>query len=114
MFKKMWKVLFVITLCTLFVQPVLAASTDEQGGGGVRFGPYTLEVGNSTSGDLVVFGGPVILENDSYFDGDLTVIGELSLEEGATLDGQLVVLGTANVAGLVDGDVFTAGPINLD
>jgi cytoskeletal protein CcmA (bactofilin family) len=114
MLKNMCKVLFVILLCSLFVQPVMAASTDEQGGGGVRFGPYTLEAGNSTSGDLVVFGGPVTLEDDSYFDGDLTVLGELSIEEGATLDGQLVVLGNANVAGAVEGDVFAAGPINLD
>jgi cytoskeletal protein CcmA (bactofilin family) len=114
MFKKKWNVLFVIALCALFVQPVMAASGDEQGGGGVRFGPYTLESGNTTSGDLVVFGGPVTLEEDSVFDGDLTVLGELTIEEGAALDGQLVVLGNASVAGLVDGDVFVAGPISLD
>ena len=114
MFKKVWNVLFIVVLCSLFVEPVRAYSMDEQGGGGVQFGPYTLEAGNTTSGDLVVFGGPVTLEYDSYFDGDLTVIGELSIEQDATIDGQLVVLGNASVAGSVNGNVFVAGPINLE
>ena len=42
---------------------------------------FTLETGNTTSGDLVVFGGPVPLEKESYFDGDLTVFGVFVMEK---------------------------------
>jgi cytoskeletal protein CcmA (bactofilin family) len=114
MYKKLiTNIFFVLVLCFLTAQPVMATSTDEQGGGGVKFGPYTLESGNSASGDLVVFGGPVVLEEDSQFDGDLTVIGELSVKQNAIIDGQLVVLGNAHIAGQVEGDIFVAGPVNL-
>ncbi|MDF1512957.1 MAG: polymer-forming cytoskeletal protein, partial [Anaerolineae bacterium] len=106
--------LFALLLCGLINQPVLAATGDGQGGGGVRFGPYTLETGNETTGDLVVFGGPVTLEEKAYFDGDLTVFGAFESEIGAVVDGQLVVLGEAQVAGSVEGNVFVAGPIELE
>jgi cytoskeletal protein CcmA (bactofilin family) len=114
MLRKVMTVSLIILLCSIFTMPVWAASEDGQGGGGVRFGPFTLERGNTTSGDLVVFGGPVILEEESFFDGDLTVFGEFEIDEGATLDGQLVVLGNASVSGLVDGNVFVAGPVDLN
>ena len=114
MFKKVWTICLIIILCALFAAPIMAASEDAQGRGGVRIGPFTLEQGNTTSGDLVVFGGPVTLEKASYFDGDLTVFGVFVMEDGVTLDGQLVVLGEASVAGLVDGNVFVAGPVYLD
>lgn len=113
MLKKVFNILLLAVFCSVFAEPVLAGSGDAQGGGGVRFGAFTLEAENTTSGDLVVFGGPVALEENSYFDGDLTVFGEFRMEEGAALDGQLVVLGNALVAGMVDGDVFVAGPVNL-
>jgi cytoskeletal protein CcmA (bactofilin family) len=113
MLKKVLNLLLLVIIFSVFAEPVLAGSGDAQGGGGIRFGAFTLEAENTTSGDLVVFGGPVALEENSYFDGDLTVFGEFRMEEGAALDGQLVVLGHALVAGMVDGDVFVAGPVNL-
>ncbi len=113
MYKKIWIACLAVVLCALFTVPVLAVSTDAQGGGGVRFGAFTLETGNTTSGDMVVFGGPVTLEEESYFDGDLTVFGVFVMKSGVTLDGQLVVLGDARVSGLVDGNVFVAGPVFL-
>ena len=62
MFKKTWRIFTILVLCSLFTQPVMAAATDGQGGGGVRFGSYTLDSGNTTSGDLVIIGGPVSFE----------------------------------------------------
>jgi len=109
--KKARLALFLGLLFTMVASPVLAAPGRQ--GGGIHFGSYTLSSGDSTSGDLTVF-GPVVLKEDSKFDGDLTVFGETRLEEGAVLDGTLVVLGAARIAGTVDGDVFTAGEVRLE
>ncbi len=108
-------ILMVAVACALIAAPVLAApgpgAPDVQDSGGVHFGAYTLEAGNSVSGDLVVFGGPVALRSNSQFNGDLTVFGQVSMEEGSTLAGQLVVFGSADVAGTIDGDVFAMDSI---
>lgn len=110
---KHWRfVVLLVLIFALIAGPVSAASGDQQGGG-PHFGPYTLSSGNSVSGDLAVF-GPVMLEEDSEFDGDLTVFGEVTIEEGATLEGTLVVLGAIEIAGTVDGDVFSAGAVQLE
>jgi cytoskeletal protein CcmA (bactofilin family) len=111
--KKVWIILLLVGLVTVFAEPALATTGVAQGGGGVRLGPFTLEAENTTSGDLVVFGGPVTLEENSHFNGDLTVFGYFTMSEGATLNGQLVVLGEAAIGGMVDGNVFVAGPVNL-
>lgn len=92
--------------------PILAAPAAQEGGG-VHFGSYVLERGNRVSGDLVVFGGPAVLREDSAFDGDLTVFGPLTLEHGARMNGHLVVMGEAEIGGEVAGDVFTAGRVLL-
>ncbi len=81
--------------------------------GGVHFGEYTLESGQRASGDLVVFGGPVLLRSGSTFSGDLTVFGTAEVEREATLDGQLVVFGSGEVAGTIDGDVFAVDGLIL-
>jgi len=109
--KKVRLALFLGLLFAMVASPVLAAPEGQ--GGGIHFGSYTLSSGDSTSGDLTVF-GPVELKEDSKFDGDLTVFGETRLEEGAALDGTLVVLGAARIAGTVDGDVFAAGEVRLE
>lgn len=95
-----------------FALPVFAAP-GPQGEGGVHFGPYTLDTGDSVSGDLTVFGGPVTLREDSVFNGDLTVFGPVDVEEDALIDGSLVVMGAADIAGTVEGDVFSAGAVTL-
>jgi len=89
--------------------PVWAA----QGGtGGVHFGPYTLAPGDSITGDLVVF-GPVTLGQGSSLTGDLTTFGALEIREEATVRGDVAVFGAADIAGTVEGDVFSAGELRL-
>jgi hypothetical protein len=46
-------------------------------------------------------------------DGDLTVFGPLTMGAGAVLEGQLVVMGSADVSGRIEGDLFTAGSLML-
>ncbi len=76
---------------------VVAAGTGQQEGG-VRFGPYTLEAGETWFGDLVVVGGPLTVEEDATVDGDAVVVG-----------------GGANVAGTIDRDlVVVGGRVELD
>jgi len=90
--------------------PVWAA----QGGtGGVHFGPYTLAPGDSVTGDLVVF-GPVTLGQGASLTGDLNTFGALELREEATVRGDVAVFGAADIAGTVEGDVFSAGELHLD
>ncbi len=96
-------------LVAMVALPVLAA----QGGpGGVHLGAYKLAAGDSISEDLVVR-GPVMLEEDSQLDGDLTAFGAATVKEGATVSGDVVVFGALEIAGTVDGNVFTAGAISL-
>lgn len=114
--RKWWFSFVLVVVLLLTGVPVSAAppaAPGTQGSGGVHFGPYTLESGNYLSEDLVVFGGPVILKEDSDLDGDLTVFGPFTMEAGANLDGQLVVTGAADIAGRIDGDVFAAGAVKL-
>ena len=103
--------LLIMLMGSLVALPVLAAPVSQEGG--VRFGAYTLESGGRATGDLVVFGGPVRLASMSSFRGDLTVFGPVTIEEGADLDGQLIVLGNADLAGTVDGNVFAVDGIVL-
>lgn len=113
MIKRLIHSLILGLLLATFAVPVLAAP-GLQGEGGVRFGPYTLNAGDSASGDLTVFGGPVTLKTDSTFSGDLTVFGgPVTVEEGAVIDGTLVVIGEADIAGTVEGDVFATGAVTL-
>lgn len=91
----------------------VAAAPGPQGEGGVHFGPYTLESGDTVSGDLTVLGGPVTIKGEASFNGDLTVFGPAKIEEGARVDGNLVVMGEGNIGGTVDGNVFCAGALTL-
>lgn len=113
MIKRWSLILMVGLLLAISALPVAAAPEVQGGGGGVHFGPYTLAAGQAVSGDVVVFGGPVLLEAESEIDGSLTVFGALTIEAGAEIDGALVVMGTASIAGSVDGDVFVAGAVSL-
>ncbi|MBN1921751.1 MAG: polymer-forming cytoskeletal protein [Anaerolineae bacterium] len=84
-----------------------------QGGiGGVHFGPYNLAAEDSVTGDLVVF-GPVTLGRDSSLTGDLAAFGALEMREGAIVRGDVAIFGAATVAGTVEGQVFSAGELEL-
>lgn len=102
-------------LLTLLAVPAMAGDSESEPAqaGGVHFGEYTLEPGQRASGDLVVFGGPVLLSSGSTLSGDLTVFGSVEVEREATLDGQLVVFGSGEVAGTIDGDVFAVDGLIL-
>lgn len=109
-----------ITVCAAPVSaaPDLAAPVVQEGAGthqrgGVHFGPYTLQPGNRVQGDLVVFGGPVVMGEASELSGDLTVFGSLTMATEATVRGQVVVMGAAEVDGRVEGDIFAAGTLGL-
>ncbi|MGC9347425.1 MAG: bactofilin family protein [Anaerolineae bacterium] len=106
---KRWYVGVVLTLLMVVVALPVLAAPEGQSGGGVHVGPFTLNEGEYYAADLVVFGGPVLLMEDSVFDGDLTVFGPIEMEANASLDGQLVVTGSADVAGRIEGDLFSAG-----
>lgn len=110
--KRLRLCVLVLVMTLLLAAPVLAAP-EGQGSGEIHFGPYTLGAGSRATGDLVVLGGPAMLREDSEFDGDLTVFGALKVDEGATVDGQVVVMGEADVAGEIVGDVFAAGSLVL-
>ncbi len=97
---------------TLLAAPV-AAAPGAQAGSGVHFGKYTLGSGERATGDLVVFGGPVLLDVGATLVGDLTVFGTVEIEREAILDGQLVVFGSAEVAGVIEGDVFAVDGLVL-
>ncbi|OQA22755.1 MAG: Polymer-forming cytoskeletal [Chloroflexi bacterium ADurb.Bin360] len=107
---KRWIHASVLALLLLLTAlPVLAA----QGGiGGVHFGPYNLAAEDSVTGDLVVF-GPVTLGRDSSLTGDLAAFGALEMREGATVHGDVAIFGAATIAGTVEGQVFSAGELQL-
>jgi cytoskeletal protein CcmA (bactofilin family) len=115
--RRVWiSVIAVVVSLVLMAQSTLAAPADrplDQGAEGIHFGSYELQSGARVVGDLVVFGGPVVLREEAEFDGDLTVFGPMTLERGALIDGHLVVMGTADIGGRVHGDVFAAGDLEL-
>lgn len=112
MVAKRWlSVGLVLLLTFVIVSPVMAAPLAN--GGGIHFGPYTLEAEEYAAGDLVVFGGPVRILEDAELEGDLVVFGTFELETGARVDGEVVVMGNADVAGTVEGDLFAAGSLTL-
>ena len=110
--RKLWLGFMAALLLALLALPILA-SPEVQEGGGVHFGVYTLQPGNRVNGDLVVIGGPVELGAGSVLGGDLTVFGPFTMETDAVLEGQLVVMGSADVSCMVEGDLFTAGSLML-
>ncbi|MBN1248295.1 MAG: polymer-forming cytoskeletal protein [Anaerolineae bacterium] len=110
--KRTWWVALLALLVLLVALPVSAAPIGQEGGG-IHFGAYTLQAGNRVNGDLVVFGGPVSMGEGSEINGDLTVFGPLTMDTGAVIAGQLVVMGSADIDGRIEGDVFSAGMLNL-
>ncbi len=108
------RLVYALVLVAILLLPVLpaAAAPDNQGGGGVHFGPYVLSSGDSFSGDLVIF-GEVTLKEDSELNGDLVVAGPLVIEENAVVIGEITVAGATEIGGKVDGDIFVAGSVEL-
>lgn len=110
--RRVWGLVLALLLTFVSFGPVMAAPLLDNGGG-VHFGPYTLESEEYSAGDLVVFGGPVRILEDAELDGDLVVFGTFELETGARVDGDVVVMGNADVAGTVESDLFVASSLRL-
>ncbi len=99
-------------LAVLLLLMALPVGAVQGGIGGVHFGPYNLAAGDSVTGDLVVF-GPVTLGRDSSLTGDLATFGALEMREGAIVRGDVAIFGAATIAGTVEGQVFSAGELQL-
>jgi len=80
--------------------------------GRVIFGDnFTLESGETLTGDLVVFGGNVKVEEDATIRGDAVVIGGNVTLDGI-VEGSLVIIGGSTNMGetsVVEGDLVTVG-----
>ena len=80
--------------------------------GRVIFGDnFTLESGDTLTGDLVVFGGNVKIEEDAKVQGDMVVIGGNVTLDGI-VNGSTVIVGGSTTMGetsVVKGDLVTVG-----
>lgn len=80
--------------------------------GRVVFGNnFTLESGDTLSGDLVVFGGNVTIEKGAKVQGDMVVFGGNVVLDG-TVNGEAVIIGGSMTMGdtaVVQGDLVTVG-----
>jgi len=108
--QKLLVIALTLILFLVFAVPAFAQGPD--GGGRVIFGSdFTLESGETISGDVVVFGGRVEIAEDSRISGDLAAIGGNIKIEGrvngdvAALGGNINVGESANV----DGDIVLFG-----
>ena len=80
--------------------------------GRVIFGDnFTLESGDTLSGDLVVFGGNVTVEEDAVVQGDMVVIGGNVNLHGTVTGSTVSIGGSTNMSetAVVEGDLVTVG-----
>ena len=114
--KTISKIIILMLLLALVFLPGQSARARGLSGdlldGRVIFGDnYTLESGDSLTGDLVVFGGNVTIEEDATVEGDTVVIGGNVTLDG-TVEGSIVIIGGATHMGetsVVEGDLVTVG-----
>lgn len=112
--KLKFRILTFFTLLALFVLPTRTAYAQGPGpdGGRVIFGnDFTLESGDTYSGDIVVFGGNVTIEEEAELEGNLIVFGGTAVSDGS-ITGDVVIVGgqvDLNNAAVVTGDVVTIG-----
>ncbi len=114
--KTISKLIILMLLLSLAFLPVNSAYAKGLSGnlldGRVIFGDnYTLESGDSLTGDLVVFGGNVTIEEDATVEGDTVVIGGNVTLDG-TVEGSIVIIGGATHMGetsIVQSDLVTIG-----
>src|SRR4026209_1091309 len=107
----------VLTLfAVLFLLLLPAGTAHAQGlnpdGGRVIFGnDFTLESGDTYSGDLVVFGGNVTIEDEAELQGNLVIFGGTASSNGG-MQGDVVIIGgqvNLDENAVVSGDVVTIG-----
>lgn len=105
----------MLTLALLLLPASAVQARGFSGGlldGRVIFGDnFTLESGDTLTGDLVVFGGNVTVEEDALVQGDMVVIGGNVTLDG-TVRGSTVIVGGAthmSESAVVKGDLVTVG-----
>src|SRR5512139_2084574 len=110
--KNITKFLTLLVLTALLIIPsssVFAKGLDD---GKVVFGDsYTLESGETLTGDLVVVGGAVEVQTDATVEGSVVVMGgsikiDGNVEKDVVMIGGTVSLGSNAV---IEGDVVTVG-----
>lgn len=114
--KTIFKLLTLMLLLALTFLPTSAVQADgfTTGllDGRVIFGDnFTLESGDTLTGDLVVFGGNVRVEEDATIQGDAVVIGGNVTLDGI-VEGSVVIIGGSTTMGetsLVEEDLVTVG-----
>jgi len=114
--KNKLKFFTLMLLLALLLLPVSAVYARGASGslldGRVIFGDnFTLESGDTLTGDLVVFGGNVTVEEDATIEGDTVVIGGNVTLDGI-VEGSLVSIGGSTRMGevsVVQGDLVTVG-----
>ena len=114
--KNTLKLFTLVLLLALVILPNSSAQARALSGGlldgRVIFGDnFTLESGDTLTGDLVVFGGNVTVEEGATVNGDTVVIGGNVTLDG-TVEGSLVSIGGAThlgAAAVIEGDLVTVG-----
>ena len=114
--KKTYKLFTLLLLLALAFLPTSAVYARGASSGlldgRVIFGDnFTLESGDTLTGDLVVFGGNVTIEEEAHVQGDMVVMGgNVSLD--GTVRGDVVIIGGSTSMGdgsVVKGDLVTIG-----
>jgi cytoskeletal protein CcmA (bactofilin family) len=109
------KIQKMTTLVLLLAFLCIPASTVHAKGlqdGRVIFGDnFTLDGGDTLTGDLVVFGGNVTIENEAVIKGDMVVIGGNVNLDGMVEGSAVIIGGSMNMGetSLVEGDLVTVG-----
>jgi cytoskeletal protein CcmA (bactofilin family) len=110
--KTTFKFLTLLVLMAFLVMPtgsVLAKGLED---GKVVFGDsYTLQSGDTLSGDLVVLGGAVEIQTDATVEGNIVVMGG-SMQVDGKVEGDVVMIGGTVSLGsnaVVEGNAVTVG-----
>jgi hypothetical protein len=110
--KTIYKILTSLVLLAFLVMPTGSVFAKGLEDGKVVFGDsYTLESGETLSGDLVVVGGAVEIQTDATVDGNVVVMGG-SIQVNGTVAHDIVLIGGTVSLGtnaVVEGNVATIG-----
>jgi hypothetical protein len=114
--KKTYKLFTLMLMLAVLILPTSAVYARGASSGlldgRVIFGDnFTLESGDTLTGDLVVFGGNVTVEEQAVIEGDVVVIGGNVTLDGL-VEGSMVIIGGAARLGetsVVESDLVTVG-----
>jgi len=108
------RVLTLLVFLALLLLPTGSAHAQgpNPGGGRVIFGSnFTVESGETYTGDVVVFGGNVTVEEKAELQGNLVVFGGTATSNGKIKGDVVIIGGQVNLdeKAVVSGDVVTIG-----